>query len=75
MAIDQERGSRNGRAGGGTSNSPKPHGDKLGAAVGDTTADEARRDEAAGDPAHDSPKPHGDKLENARDEAAGHGKR
>lgn len=51
--------------------SPKPHGDKLGAAVGKNTGAPPREEDRAGDPAHDSPKRQGDKLEHARDAAAG----
>lgn len=61
-----------GEARGGSADSPKPHGDKLGDVVGQTTAGETREGSGpAGDPKHDSPKRHGDKLETSRDAAAG----
>jgi hypothetical protein len=69
MSSEKQRGPGDARAGDPAHDSPKRHGDKLGAARGKDAAPDP-----ASDPPGDSPKRHGDKLEQARDAAAGRGK-
>jgi hypothetical protein len=69
--MTTEPGRGKDKAGDPAHDSPKRHGDKLGAAVDKTKAAPSREEDRAGYPAHDSLKRQGDKLEHARDAAAG----